>query len=698
MEADRNLRFGVLALQEKLIDANQFAEACAKWGQGTQQSLADVLVELGWIRPAAKARLEALIHVGPAAEPTATQWYFASDNPDPSATLDTAGVTLDASGLNSASQSSPVPLEVTRPELRYEVSRLYAEGGIGRIWLARDTQLNRQVALKTLRPELLGYPRVRERFLQEAQVTGQLEHPGVIPVYEVVPQPESGQVSYAMRFVRGKTLVKASTEYHEQRKCGTADPLGLVSLLSAFVAVCHTVAYAHSRGVVHRDLKGENVLLGDFGEVIVLDWGVAKVLNQPTETAGSEPPIEWLSSQVDQTLQGDVIGTPAYMAPEQAEGLADLIDCRTDLYGLGAILYEILTGQPPFTGSSTIEVLHKVVREDPARPSVLWSEVPPQLEAICLQALCKDPAGRFASASDLAEQVQTWQEVQRQEALHALRQQTAILQSILDNMAESVVLTDVDWKILLVNPAAQRMLGAVPGDTSLEQARQRCPVFLPDAVTPYPLEELPLSRALRGETVDDAELYVCPLDSSAGRWLSVAARPLETSGKITGALMVLRDITERKLAEVELRRSRERFELAVRGSQDGLWDWDVQTNEVFFSPRWKSILGYDDHEIAHHLDEWDRRLHPDERERVLAANYAHINGTTSHYEYEYRLRHKNGSFRWILARGVALRDDSGKAYRMAGSHVDITDWKQLEQELRESEERYRALVEDRARK
>jgi PAS domain S-box-containing protein len=208
------------------------------------------------------------------------------------------------------------------------------------------------------------------------------------------------------------------------------------------------------------------------------------------------------------------------------------------------------------------------------------------------------------------------------------------------------------------------------------------------------VDRLPLRRALRGEPVDDAELFVARPEAPPGRWLSANARPLlDAAGAIRGALMVLRDVTERKLVEQQLHRSRERFELAVQGSQDGLWDWDLETNEVFFSPRWKSILGYQDDELANDLNEWLTRLHPEERDRVLAANYAHINGTTPHYEYEYRLRHKDSSYRWILARGVALRNDQGKAYRMAGSHVDITAWKQMEQALRQSEERYRALLE-----
>jgi PAS domain S-box-containing protein len=185
-------------------------------------------------------------------------------------------------------------------------------------------------------------------------------------------------------------------------------------------------------------------------------------------------------------------------------------------------------------------------------------------------------------------------------------------------------------------------------------------------------------------------------------------------------MVVFHDITERKRTEEELIRSRERFELAVRGSQDGLWDWDLRTGVVYYSPRWKEIIGYADHELAHRIEEWEQRLHPDERERVLGANHAHIDGATPYYELEYRLRHKDGSYRWILSRGVALRDAAGNAYRMAGSHVDLTERKQNEQErtrllireqearleaervirsleeareaLRESEEQYRSLA------
>jgi PAS domain S-box-containing protein len=152
------------------------------------------------------------------------------------------------------------------------------------------------------------------------------------------------------------------------------------------------------------------------------------------------------------------------------------------------------------------------------------------------------------------------------------------------------------------------------------------------------------------------------------------------------------EVEQRVQVETELRKSRERFELAVRGSRDGLWDWDLETNEVYYSPRWKSILGYEDHEISGRLEEWAGRLHPEERAQVLAANYAHIAGSTPHYEYEFRLRHKDGSYRWILSRGVALRDGQGKAYRMAGSHTDLTERKRIEAALRQANDRLALAV------
>src|SRR5262249_33700626 len=166
------------------------------------------------------------------------------------------------------------------PGRRYTLTRLHATGGIGRVWLAYDSDLGREVALKELRPERTEDRGVAERFLHEARITGQLEHPGIVPVYELTRRPEDGQPFYTMRFIKGRTLTDAIRTYHDKRTSGRAEPLERVALLNAFVATCNAVAYAHSRGVIHRDLKGQNVVLGDFGEVVVLDWGFAKVLDR----------------------------------------------------------------------------------------------------------------------------------------------------------------------------------------------------------------------------------------------------------------------------------------------------------------------------------------------------------------------------------------------------------------------------------
>jgi serine/threonine-protein kinase len=209
-----------------------------------------------------------------------------------------------------------------------------------------------------------------------------------------------------MRFVRGRTLAEAAAAYHRRRAAGAATPLDLRELLTAFVGVCNAVAYAHSRGVLHRDLKPQNVVLGDYGEVMVLDWGLARLTDRPDDEA---PPLELPSDgQTDETVQGQVLGTPAYMAPEQAEGRLDLLGPVTDVYGLGAILFEILTGAPPFTGEETASVLSRVIHEPAARPRSVNSAAPAPLEAVCLKALSKKPKERYASAKELASEVQHW--------------------------------------------------------------------------------------------------------------------------------------------------------------------------------------------------------------------------------------------------------------------------------------------------
>jgi serine/threonine-protein kinase len=409
---DRNLLFGVLALQADFLDAARFAEACSAWAGRKSTPLADLLVEHGWLTAEQRGLVDLLLrqklnkHGGDAH--ASLQGALAT--PDVRSVLESvADDDLQQSLAGLPTPTGPVqPATVAyepQARQRYTLTRLHAKGGIGQVWLARDEDIGRDVALKELRPDRGDSPSAAARFLEEAKVTGQLEHPGIVPVYELV-QPREGQPCYAMRFVGGRTLADAIKDYHRRRQAGEVGPLDLRQLLSAFVGVCNAVAYAHSRGVLHRDLKPHNVALGDFGEVLVLDWGLAKVVGKPEEPTSLLPVSVGQEDSREETRQGQVLGTPAYMAPEQAEGRVDLMDPRSDVYGLGAVLYEVLAGEPPFGGSDTPEVLKRVVQEPPVPPRQRVAATPLALQAVCLKALAKEREGRYASARELAREVE----------------------------------------------------------------------------------------------------------------------------------------------------------------------------------------------------------------------------------------------------------------------------------------------------
>jgi tetratricopeptide (TPR) repeat protein/tRNA A-37 threonylcarbamoyl transferase component Bud32 len=413
MDTDRNLLFGVLALQADLIDPARFAEACTAWSGRKGTPLADLLVERGWLTPADRADVEKFLdrklkkhggdaHAGLAEVTTDQVRQSLAGVADADVRQSLAGLTPPPQGHVLLGTTDYVP----EARERYTLSRLHATGGIGRVWLARDNNLGRDVALKELRPERAAQPAVWARFLREARITGQLEHPGVVPIYEVGRRPEDQSPFYTMRFVRGRTLAEAVAGYHQKRGRGEAEPLELRELLTAFVGVCNAVAYAHSRGVLHRDLKPQNVVLGDYGEVIVLDWGLARLVDQPDADAAL--PAVAVEAGGDGTMQGQVLGTPAYMAPEQAEGRLDQLGPATDVYGLGAILYEVLTGRPPFAEADLIAILRQVVRDQPAPPRLVAAGTSAALAAVCLKALAKKAAERYGSAKELAGEVQHW--------------------------------------------------------------------------------------------------------------------------------------------------------------------------------------------------------------------------------------------------------------------------------------------------
>ena len=302
---------------------------------------------------------------------------------------------------------------------KYELGRVVAQGGMGAILDAKEATIDRRVAMKVMLDG--GSPADLLRFISEAKVTGQLEHPNIVPVHELGVDAKE-QVFYTMKFVRGITLKKVLDLLAEGQP-GTVEKYPLGQLLTVFQKVCDAIAFAHSKQVIHRDLKPENIMIGDFGEVLVMDWGLAKVLDP---TRGAEGARSLIRTGVRQELadaetqSGHVMGTPQYMAPEQAHGSHDTLDARTDVYALGAILYHILTLRPSIEGDDAQEVLHKAARGEFVPPTdatagkkrlphLPGGRVPAALSAVTMKAMALHLRLRYAAVPEFQAEIEAYQ-------------------------------------------------------------------------------------------------------------------------------------------------------------------------------------------------------------------------------------------------------------------------------------------------
>ncbi|MEO6420090.1 MAG: serine/threonine-protein kinase, partial [Polyangiaceae bacterium] len=282
---------------------------------------------------------------------------------------------------------------------RYELHNLLGEGGMGLVRSCKDSRIGRSVAMKVIRAEKDSVG-LRARFLREARVQGQLEHPSIVPVYDLDTGPD-GAIYFTMKRVLGLTLADV-IDGLRARDPSIVPHYSRRKLLTAFGSVCLAIEFAHSRGVIHRDLKPENVMLGDFGEVYVLDWGVAKVTGETDDGVFDQDQASTLK-----TAAGSYVGTLGYMSPEQRCGTE--VDERSDVYGLGAILFELLTLESLHTGNAG-EVSASTVSGVDARASVRCpkAEVPPELELLCVQATALNPEERLGSARDLQQAVERY--------------------------------------------------------------------------------------------------------------------------------------------------------------------------------------------------------------------------------------------------------------------------------------------------
>ncbi len=420
----RNLLFGLLAIQLQKITPAQIAQITRGQEDVTTTPLSRHLVDKGALSQDDATMIEAMVDEAIRVrgdDPDTTFTAFGGEATVAQTFGDSLGLTAQGqtaetqvvSGQQRADADIPVVMEHIG---RYHMVREFGSGGMGRILLVRDNHIGREVALKEILPqhmtgaaetrtgaptsELLTIPAVA-RFVQEARITGQLEHPSIVPVYELGYRPD-GTLYYTMRLVRGRNLqvVLGETDSLQER----------LELLTHFLDLCQAISYAHSRGVVHRDIKPQNIMIGEFGETIVIDWGIAKVNGgKDIHEKGLVESYKVLQEAGEdtalQTMYGHALGSPYFMPPEQAKGLIDKIDERSDVYSLGAVLYTLLTGQLPFLGSTSREFLKKVIEEPPKPILEIEPDAPRELVAICERAMQKAPEKRYQTAKELTDEV-----------------------------------------------------------------------------------------------------------------------------------------------------------------------------------------------------------------------------------------------------------------------------------------------------
>ncbi|KAF0246246.1 MAG: serine/threonine protein kinase [Planctomycetota bacterium] len=427
MSDRKDLEFGLTALQLKLLSREQLLVAVSEWFNEMNiaglvpghaaRDLERVLLDLRLLKPSeANSVHESLRSRAsgqePVLDPATREALFQLSPP--------AEVRVWLRGM---SRPAPAPSFKPRPrDERYEFREEIARGGLGRVLDALDRDLGRDVAVKLTLDGLRADD--VERFVREARLTAQLDHPNIVPVYDFGVRPRAGggeEYYLCMKRIRGMDLELLITGLR-LGDAALAEKFTRGRLLAVFQDVCLGIAYAHSKGVIHRDLKPPNVMVGEFGETLIVDWGLAKEMGKPEPHFGAAGPrVERTTAPAPDatqlTLAGDVLGTPTFMAPEQFEGRLEDIDARSDVYALGSILYSIVALRPAFLADE-VGAIGDVLRSGRLRPPSAVSRaaepVPPELDAVCLRAMAYRREDRFQSALELHDEIQRFLEGSRE--------------------------------------------------------------------------------------------------------------------------------------------------------------------------------------------------------------------------------------------------------------------------------------------
>jgi serine/threonine protein kinase len=407
------LLFCVLAKQLDLIDALQFTKACSEWANDKSLLLTDILINREWITQNDCQLIRAA--VARKVERCAGDVEVAlavNDDPEILEIVRCSQVSeLNRSFDRVAAQigDSEIPIElIGEKSLRYRWDKLHAQGNLGQVYSGSDLLFNRQVALKiSLTTESGNSSSAQTRLIEEARIAGMLEHPNIVPVYDLDRRPTDNEPYYVMRLLRGPTLADEIRGHHAS---GIPQPLERRRLVESLLQICFAVKYTHSRGVLHLDLKPDNVALGDYREVYLLDWGLARQINtspSPSIDSKNGNSAETWNNHASGTAGGP-IGTPAYMAPEQFSGNVSQFDVRSDSFGLGAILREILTGKPPRNLVGVNDDLSLILNQQIAATRTVVNHAPIKLSEICDKALSTNPADRYQTVDDFILELQRW--------------------------------------------------------------------------------------------------------------------------------------------------------------------------------------------------------------------------------------------------------------------------------------------------
>ena len=419
----RDLLLCVVARRQQALSDRQLEAAVARWLAEPERPLADAMADEAWLSAAAVAKLQRTVddeagetcvdplNVFLRSLPFAVQRLLAGPTSDVALATEQAGDTRIDESRRAEGAASPSGR--LTPGDRFDIQQVLAQGGLGVVFLARDQEIERTVALKQIKSHWADDEDSRARFLLEARITGRLEHPGVVPIY-ALGADATGRPYYAMRLIRGQSLLEVIERFHGVRDA--VRPVQrmpeLRKLLQRFLDVCNAVDYAHSKGVIHRDLKPSNIMVGKFGETLVVDWGLAKVIGSDEDVALTTRMVRRAPESEGggtSTRIGTTIGTPAYMSPEQAAGRNNELGPATDVYSLGATLYHLLTGSLPHAADDDVGVMIARVEHNavvPPRQRSPW--LPRPLESICLKALATAPQRRYVSARALSDDVERW--------------------------------------------------------------------------------------------------------------------------------------------------------------------------------------------------------------------------------------------------------------------------------------------------